>query len=95
MNEDKNTERARQEGRFRAVAVRTQILADVFRGGCFFKSDLPEDIEVDHVYHDPNRNGLIVVLVSERFDPVPCGTEIPGDAGVETFYLEHIDNEEN
>jgi len=94
MNED-NIQQARDERRLRAVAVRTEILADVFKGGCFFKSDLPEDIKVDSVYHDPRRGSIVVTLVSIRFDPVPVATEIPVEDGVETFYLEHIDNEKD
>lgn len=84
-------EKAREERRLRAVAVSTLVLADVFRGGCFFKSDLPEDIEVLCVHHDHVRDGLIVTLVSERFDRVPFGEMIPVDVGVEIFYKEYID----
>jgi len=94
MNEDKIIQ-AMNERRFKGIAVNTLVLADVFKGGCFFKSDLPEDIRVDNVYSDPRRHALVVVLVSERFDRVPMGHEIPVDDGVETFYLEHIDNEES
>lgn len=37
MNEDMNIQQAKEEGRFRVVAVPVMILADVFKGGCFFK----------------------------------------------------------
>ena len=89
MNEDMI--QAKNEGRFRAIGVSTMLLADLFKGGCFLKEDLPEDIVVDCIHYDHMRPfGLIVHLVSPRFEPVPPHEEIPIDNGVELFYLEHI-----
>jgi len=93
MNEDMNFEQAREERRFRAVAVPQQRLADIFRGGCYFKSDLPLDIKVEGVHHDPMRRSLIVTLVSPRFEPTSPACEVPIEDGVETFYLDRVDEE--
>lgn len=87
-------EQAKAQRRFREVAVSTVILKDVFKGGCFFKSDLPEDIEVDGVYYEHACDCMIVRLVSPRFEPTPMGSCPPREDGVETFYLEHIDEED-
>lgn len=94
MNEDIITiEQAREERRFRGVAVNQRILADVFKGGCYFKRDLPEDIQVEAVYNDHARQALVVILVSPRFEPVSPAVEIPIEDGVETFYLDRVDEE--
>jgi len=94
MNEDMTIEQARDERRFRAVAIPEHRMVEIFKGGCYLKSDLPEDIKVDMVHHDQMRRSWVVTLVSVRFEPVAPSYEIPIEDGVETFYLEHIDNEE-
>lgn len=95
MNEDiQSIEQAGEERRFRAVAVDPRVLADVFKGNCYFKSDLPEDIKVYGVHRDHARLALIVTLVSIHFEPVPGHCEIPIESGLETFYLEHTNEED-
>lgn len=93
MNED--IIQAIKDRRFREISVSTLILADVFRGGCFFKSDLPENIHVEGVYSEYQSNSLIVRLASPRFECVTEGCYPPRDNGVELFYLEHIHNEKD